>query len=453
MDGFRSFFFGVMVTILGIWEVGHAVGQNDSFHNGSRSRDYEAVQGYVNSKRSIPLQEKGCNLSISGDVRFIYAWIDEAINDRHLRGKGHFAKQNEFTGRVEFTETGPPPASGIPFTHNNFDVELNLYFDYICDGAWGVAWLQFDNDGGIFHIGKSEDSDQRLHGSGHCEDLCLKKAYMGYNLCADGCQRIDIELGRRPLYTIFDSRMQFQSNFDGLLLRYGHSLDHWGDFYWNCGAFVVDERADHYAYVTEVGVLNACCCDLDCKYSFIDWKSFMSGNTNRSGMENPEGVFFRVSQFSAAYRFVGDYLCLPIKIYGAFIWNHAAKEVFQTADTRRQYAWYVGCVIGEVCVEGDWALDCSYQHVQSQAISGADFGGSGSKGRNLLDRNLYDSFATNVATARDFTNFFGINIEALYAMTDNLSVHGLFEWSRDDKRQIGGRQDYVKAELAGIYAF
>ena len=49
------------------------------------------------------------------------------------------------------------------------------------------------------------------------------KAYMGYNICASGCTRIDVELGRRPLWTVFDSRIQFGSRFDGLLLRYSTS--------------------------------------------------------------------------------------------------------------------------------------------------------------------------------------------------------------------------------------
>lgn len=426
---------------------------NDSFHNEANQRDFEAVQEFVNSKRTIPLEEKDCNLSIAGDIRFDWAHIVEKLNGGKLRGNRGTAIQNQNTGDV--TLGGPDVNPNfIPFSTNAFDVEFNLYFDYICDRSWGVAWLQFDEDGGIQQSSKTVGQDpQGLFGSGCCGDLCLKKAYMGYNLCADGCSRFDVELGRRPLYTVFDSRIQFQSNFDGVLLRYSHSADCWGDFYVNAGAFVVDERADHYAWVIETGLLDTYCTGLDIKYSYIDWKSLLSHDTNRAREDgiNPKGTAYRVSQISADYKFNADYLCMPAKIYGAFLINSAASPTpaasSEGISSKDDMAWYAGMIIGEVCREGDWSFDFNYQYVEALAIPDLDVSGIGKNGNNLLD-------LTTSADGLGFTNYKGWRFEGLYALTDNLSLDASFEFSKQIKKlNTLGKHSYSKFELQAIYAF
>jgi hypothetical protein len=422
----------------------------DSFHQTYRTRDFEAVQEFVNSKRTIPLEEKDCNLSIAGDVRFEWAHIIERVNGLQLRGVDDgVARQNEITGVVTATN-GFTPQSGLPFSTSDFAVEFNLYFDYVCDRAWAVAWLDFYNPAGIDGVNKLTTVDpQGLFGSGCCRDLCLRKAYIGYNIFADGCSRFDIELGRRPLYTIFDSRVQFQNRFDGLLLKFNRQIECWGDFYWNLGAFVVDERVNYFSWVTEVGMLNIYDCGFDLKYSFIDWKSIL--HRNRAFVDNPFGSNFQISQWTVAYNFTPDYICVPSKLYGAFLWNHAARSPRgripgATTNDRENKAWYVGLIIGEVCHEGDWALDLNYQVVQAQAIPGTDVSGIGSKGANLLGDTLY-------ANGRDFTNYRGWRFEGLYALTDNLSLDTIFEFFQQDSKNIGGTHSYSKFELQAIYAF
>ena len=136
------------IMVFGILD---AACQNDSFHNEARSRDFEAVEEFVNSKRTIPLVEKAYNFTISGDVRLVYAWLDEDINKRALRGGRKYAREDQSTGEVLYNEEGSPP-DGMVFKHNVFDVEFNLYLDYRCARSWGVAWLQFDNDAGIWKL-------------------------------------------------------------------------------------------------------------------------------------------------------------------------------------------------------------------------------------------------------------------------------------------------------------
>jgi len=425
---------------------------NDSFHNEQNQRDFEAVQEFVNSKRTIPLEEKDCNLSIAGDIRFDWAHIIEKINNEKLRGRTGIARQDQATGDItDEPPVGGPNGTGIPFSTNAFDVEFNLYFDYVCDRTWGVAWLSFDNDAGVFQSPKTCTEDPNgLFGSGCCSDLCLRKAYMGYNVCADGCQRFDIELGRRPLYSAFDSRVQFQSNFDGVLFKYARAIECWGDFYANGGLFVVDERANHYAWIVEAGLLNIMDCGLDVKYSFIDWESLLSHDENRCRTRDPYGANFRISQITASYSFHSEYLCMPAKIYGAFLYNHDARNIVVNnnplSTKHEDLGWYVGMIIGEVCREGDWAFDFNYQYVEAFAVPDLDVSGIGRNGNNLLGQTL-------TADGRGFANYKGWRFEGLYALTDNLSIDAIFEFSSAVDRGIDGKHGYSKFELSAIYAF
>lgn len=427
----------------------------DSFHIGTDQRDFEAVQEFVNSKRTIPLEEKDCNLSISGDIRFAWAHIVENLNHHRLRGHNGFACENPVNGEVSFNDEDP---DCLPFSTSAFAVEFNLYFDYVCDRSWGVAWLQFEEDAGVQPSDKFNTQDrQGLFGSGTFGCLALRKAYMGYNICADGCSRFDVELGRRPLYTVFDSRIQFQANADGLLLNYARYLDCWGDFYVKAMGFVVDERVNHYAYIVETGLLDIGQCGLDLRYSFTDWKSLLRHDQNRAHVNDPHGAKFRISQFTASYGFNADYLCMPAKIYGAFLVNHTPSRSFNVPsapDDRRgsqrlksseKYAWYIGMIVGEVCREGDWSFDFNYQYVQALAIPDVDVSGIGRSGSNLLG-------GTTTANGLGFTNYKGWRFEGLYALTDNLSLDTIFEFSSQIK-SIVGKHSYSKFEIQAIYAF
>jgi hypothetical protein len=450
---FLRYLLPVVVVAVGFVSSASAECRRESYNHPYRTRDFEAVQEYVNSKRTIPLEEKACNLAISGDIRFEWAHITESIACQRLRGQSGIARQN-----CTYTQTGttngilctPLITNGVPFGNNEFDVEFNLYFDYVCDRAWGVAWLQFNNDAGTErHFRTCCDDPQGLFGSGCCDGLCLKKAYLGYNLCADGCNRLDIEIGRRPLYNVFDSRVQFNSRFDGVLLRYGRALDCWGDFYWNLGGFVVDERSDHYAFVTEAGLLNIFDSGLDFKYSLIDWRTMLTHDNNRCFTNRPIGAAYIVSQFTLEYEINPEYLCFPAKIYGAFLVNTATGDhprfidlcnVETRLNHKNNQAWYVGFIVGEVCREGDWSIDANYQYVQEYAVPQVDVSGIGSK-NNVL------------GLPYAFTNYQGFRIEGLYALTDNLTLDSWFEYSQQIRKVFYGKHKYTAFLLQGIYAF
>lgn len=409
----------------------------DSADNANRfdeelnERDWRVLRDFINSKRTIDVQEKSVSLAISGDVRTEWRHITEKQDGINLRSDDHKATVDEVTYPIR----GP----------NEFDIELNLYFDYVCDRAWAVAHLNFDNDAGVSDNGLDCKVDpEGYHGSGYCDGICLKKAYMGYNLFCDECGRFDIELGRRGnLYNAFDSEIQFLSRLDGILFTYSSNWECVADWYAKAAGFVVDERVNHFAWVIELGFLNICDSGLDFKYSFIDWEK---NGINRCLVHDPEGFKFLNSQFTLAYHFDPEALCVPAKAFGAFLINHAAERHEWTRDKRANIGWYVGFTLGEVIYAGDWAATVQYQVVQAQAIPDDDVSGIG-RG------NVLGSSVTTDPGHNGNTNYKGWRFEGLYALTDNLTIDTIIEWSHADDARIGDSHSYSKLEVEAVYAF
>lgn len=446
---------------------------NTRFDEELNQRDFDALREFVNSKRTIDTNEKGGNLVIAGDVRTEWRHLNERYRHKDLRGGKNV---DNF---------------GIKLSRNDFDIEFNLRFDYYCDKAWAIAHLQFDNSAGVDdnerdpETQKNEVADGNglvfdtihdrngdpcgYHGSGTCEDICLKKAYIGYNICNDCGTRFDIEIGRRNLYNVFDSQVQFLSRFDGILLKYSSNWECVADWYWNLAGFVVDERSNHFAWVTEVGFLNICDTCIDFKYSFIDWKK---NGSNRYFCHNPRGFKFMNSQWTLAYHLGDDCFCgVQTKIFGAVVWNHynhknrrdcfrgfngsgsgsGSDSVSCEEDDRhhhhknRNIAGYVGVRFGDVCSEGDWALEVQWQYVGAHSIPDNDVSGIGTG--NVLDWSF-------TADGRGNVNYQGVRVEGLYALTDNLTIDSMFEYSRSIDSHIGGgKRSYSKFEIEAIYAF
>lgn len=396
------------------------------------TRDFDALRDFVNSKRTIDVAEKSCNLAISGDVRSEWRHINEKM------GSGNVRKHKTID-----------PVSELPISRNDFDIMFNLRFDYYCERAWAVAHLLYDNSAGVDDnghpcggdgIGRLRRDPEGFHGSGFDDDISLRKAYFGYNICCDGATRFDIEIGRRNLYNIFDSKIQFLSRFDGILLNYSSCWECVADWYWKVGGFVVDERVNHFAWVTEFGLCNICDSGLDFKYSFIDWRK---NGRNRCFFKTPKGFKFMNSQFTLCYNFDPELLCMPAKLYGAFLINHDNHT--KKHHREKNLGWYAGFTVGEVVQEGDWAIDIQYQVVQAFAVPDGDVSGIG-RG---------NTFGESVTTSvhRGNTNYGGFRIEGLYALTDNLSVDSYFEWSKAVDRHFGGRHSFSQFELEAIYAF
>ncbi len=478
------------------------VGQETVFGRQLNTRDDQPLLEFVESKENIDVKEKASNLEISGDVRFEWRSIQE---------KGIALFVNPYS-ESESASTSPNSLpysnfhevyrglrgghhvdrTGLPISTNDFDVEFNFKLKYNFQRAWAFAHLQFDNPAGI--RGRNEcfgtyaifnkrgtkveelaDRDSRfaLKGSGDGVFLNLKRAYIGYNIWADGKHRLDIEVGRRKLDDIFDSEIEFTARFDGILLKYASAIEDVFDWYVDAGAFVIDERVNHFGWVAEIGLIDIYETGLDIRYNIIDWEK---RGRNRCFIHNPLGAKFLNSQVTLTYiihpEFLGEKK--DIEFYGGFLVNHAAKRTTFTHGKKKNLGWYAGVYIGNVHKKGDWSIDMEYIGVQAQAVAEYDVGSIG-RG-NILDENLLDiidesfpGYSSNSQPSslpsipssciigyfprRGNTNFVGWRFEGLYAITDNLSIDVIYEFSNEEDKRIGGPHHYQDFEIEVVYAF
>lgn len=474
-------------------------GQETAFDRQLRSNDDQPLREFVESKENIDIREKSKNLEISGDVRFEWRNIqekgialykgDESSGDDEY---GYGEKEDRESSHKNFKETyrylrggNHVDQRGIPISVNDFDVEFNLKIKYTYKDAWAKAHLQFDNPCGIrgrndcfgeFAVFNKDGTevvekirrDNRFSekGSGDGFAVNLKRAYIGYNIYADGVHRLDIEAGRQKLNDIFDSEVQFSGRFDGILLRFASAVEDKFDWYITGGGFVIDERVNHFGWAAEIGFLDIYDTGFDVKYSFIDW---MKKGKNRCFIWNPIGTKFQDSQITLTYTFSQCVagMEIPFELYSGFLVNHAAKKNVFTAGKKKNLAWYAGVYIGNVDKKGDWSVDIEYIGVQAQAVSEYDVGSIG-RG-NVLDENnvdiLNETFPHHHSSSipssgivgyfprRGNTNFIGWRCEFLYAITDNLSIDIAYEASREEDRRIGGKHHYRDFEIEAIYAF
>jgi hypothetical protein len=415
------------------------------FQQDLNENDFEAVRDFVRLKRIVPLADKVNNLTISGDVRVDWRYIREKLRGEEIRGgDGVFIAREELIINDEIYQIG----ERIPLSNNVFDVQFNLYLDYVTDCTWAVAHVAYDNSMGVDDNGIDCSLDpEGYHGSASADNLNLVRAYMGYTIYCCNDTRLDVELGRRGfLYDVFDSQIQFLSRFDGIVFTYSTYLNCIGPFYIKAAGFVVDERVNHFGWGTEIGLLNICDTGIDFKYSFVDWRK---NGENRCFARNPIGFKFLNSQWQLAYNFIPQCVDVPTQVFAGFLINHGPANYTFDNEARisvsgKNTGWYVGFTCGEVCQEGDWSFQGLYAYVGAHAMPDNDVRKIGT-GNALLD-----SFTAN---AVGNVNFKGFQLAFLYAVTDNLLVNSLFDYSRPADKNIGGSHEYAQYKLEAIYAF
>jgi len=465
-------------------------GQETSFDRQLRSNDDQPLREFVESKENIDVREKSKNLEISGDVRFewrniqekgVVRWEKEENEDSYADSYGEGEKIHK---EYRYLRGGDHvDQRGVPLSTNDFDVEFNLKIKYTFKDAWAMAHLQFDNPCGVrgrndcfgespvFNKEGSEvlrkvkrDNRYAVKGSGEGAAVNLKRAYIGYNMYADGAHRLDIIFGRQKLDDIFDSEVQFSSRYDGILLKFASAVDEVFDWYITGGPFVVDERVDQFSWAAEIGFLDICDTGIDFKYSIIDWQKH---GKNRCFIHNPLSTDFLNSQITLTYTFSQCLLGkeIPFELYSGFLVNHAARKTKFTKHKKKNLAWYAGLYVGNVDKKGDWSFDIEYVAVQAQAVADNDVGSIG-RG-NILDEELVtivpdsadhlhdcsSGYPTGYYPRRGNANFIGWRFEFLYAITDNFSLDMICEFSREEDKRIGGRHHYRDFEIEAIYAF
>lgn len=388
--------------------------------------DMDALRRWLNDKRLITVKELGGDLSLSGDVRTEL----QATNER----------------RNGVQQRGPTSPKGIPMYA--WDVDVSVMLDYRTDYTWASIKLRYDNDMGVK--------------SGTVNKIKLQKAYLGGRLIAGDTFTFDGEIGRRNLSNTYDSKIEFGALYDGVLVRFNKAFPSIGDFYFNTGSFLVSDRTNQYGYVAEMGMLRIGNVGLNSKYSVIDWKKHFASP------EKDARYNFVVQQFLLSYQFSPDWFAKRlIKFYSAGLTNLIADDLVLPKSAtdptlqnfgKQNWGWYAGVSLGTLKKAGDWAIDVNYQWAQAQVVPDYDFMGIG-RG-NTANVGLYstviDDTATPPTTAETAVgpcNYYGFEIDCLYAFTDNLSIEENFKWSRTLNTNIGPNLKYQQFEVEFIYAY
>lgn len=395
--------------------------------------DMEALRRWIRDKRLVTVKEIGGDLSLSGEVRTEFQATNEKKDLVQQRGNHGLGLKPMYA----------------------WDVEVNIMLDYRNERSWAAIKLEFDNDMG-----------QR---SGTVNRIKLEKAYLGGRLIAGDTFTFDSEIGRRYLFNVFDSRVEFSAIFDGVLFRLSKAFDSVGDFYFNGAGFLINDMTNHYGFVSEMGALRIANLGLNLKYSLIDWyrpgSESERGNTNAQNQLAALRYRYLVSQMLVSYQIYPNWMGKRLlKFYGAALTNHLAlvnplakAGVEGQPFGRQNWGWYVGFSIGLVKKKGDFAIDVNYQWVQAQTIPSFDVSGIG-RG-NAADLGLYTVLnngsggPTTRADAVGSCNYKGFELEGLYAFTDNLTLQQSFKMSYTLDKSIGPNLKYRQYELEFIYAF
>jgi len=397
--------------------------ETPEFEGKQEDPDMDALKKWIRQKRLVTVKEIGGDLSFSGEVRTEMQVIRETKKEQ---GQSHAEVQR-----------GPHGATNKPDL--SFDVEANIMLDYRAERTWASIKLEFDNDMGQIN--------------GTANKIALERAYFGGRMIDGNTVTFDGEIGRRNLGNIFDSKIEFSSLFDGLLLKFSKASDAMGDFYINGGTFIINDVQRHFGFVAEMGMLNIGNTGFYSKYSIIDWKEHKYPQGSHWNRYN-----YLISQLILGYQFTVSPVKRLVKFYAAALYNHAAKKIPLSNDKKANEGYYAGVSMGQVRKRGDWAFDLNFQYVKPQAIPDFDVGGikrGNAMGAGFFTENLNGSGAeiTNRANAVGSCNYYGFSFELLYALSNNLTWLNSFQWSRNQTHKVGPAFKYNVYEMEFIYAF
>ncbi len=323
---------------------------------------------------------------------------------------------------------------------NESYVQLDLMLDYRNDRSAASLQLEFEEPTGIQNSSTCSSktcSRNILRGSGSGDWISLVKAYINYRLINESANTLIVEIGRRYMSDLFESTIQFDSQFDGVSLQYSSIQGALGDSACTLGAFVIDETSNHFGYVAAYDQYNIKNSNIDITYSLISWDKH---GANSYGKRHPEGCRFTNSQILTRYHLPQNRL-----LYAAFLHNHAATRTWRTNRSKQANAAYAGFTLGQVAKKNDYSFDCNYQWVQAQAITEFDVAGIGRY--NPKSISFYNT------TRAGFANYKGFAATLIYALTDALNLQFIVQHARPANARIGGNWKMWTFECTTIYSF
>nr|WP_238318207.1 hypothetical protein [Chlamydia ibidis] len=385
----------------------------------------DEVKAYLDSRGFVETRKRSGVLKLAGDVRA--RWI--------------YAREDFET---------PPVTTFNPLPENRYRSEFNLYVDYIAGKTWMTSKMKWAAIAG---------------GESSAAGLDINRAFLGYSFYKNSENHTNIfaEVGRSGLGDLFESEVQFNSNFDGLHLYISRRLCK--QYPYNVivhgGPFVVNMAKKHYAWVVE-GIISQLPKNFVVKCSVIDWNSFLPSEAPK-----PARTQSAPSAASLKYKYcvwqwlIGKHSQLPwfygktkpLYLYGAYLMNTLAKASRTTLGEKQNRGWFVGGTLGRLRKAGDWSTTLRYEYVEALVIPEIDVSGIG-RG-NQLKYWFAQAIAGNYdpKEANGFTNYKGISGLFMYGITDTLSFRAYGAYSRPADSRLGSDFTYRKFDLGLISAF
>jgi len=176
----------------------------------------------------------------------------------------------------------------------------------------------------------------------------LDRFFIGYRAYESDNAEFFMQIGRAKLESIFDSKLQFNSHFNGI-----HGYLSLGKIKINAAEHIINKTKNHFGTVAEISYADTLKLPVRFSYSINDWVS-----------END----YVISQVTATAH-VLNYIDKPVQVYGAFLRNHKLSS--------HSSGIYAGVSWGKVQEAHDWLLDVNYQYAGINAIPDFDFNGIG----------------------------------------------------------------------------
>ncbi|WP_348663499.1 hypothetical protein [Chlamydia vaughanii] len=385
----------------------------------------DEVKTYLDSRGFVETRKRGGVLRLAGDVRA--KWI-------HSR---------------EDIKNPTQPDKYKPLPVNRYRSEFHLYVDYNAGKTWLTSKMNWAAIAG---------------GESTAAGLDINRAFLGYRFYEDPTTRANIfaEIGRSSLGDIFESEVQFNSNFDGIHLygsrrlseRYPYNVIIHG------GPFVVNMTQKHYAWVVE-GIINKLPGNFAFKCSVVDWNSFSPAETPNTAKATGTPTAKLKYKYCVWQWLVGKHSQMPwfhgkkkpLYVYGAYLMNTLAKATKTTLDEKQNKAWFIGGTLGGLRKAGDWSATVRYEYVEALAIPEIDVSGIG-RG-NQLKFWFAQAIAGNYdpKEANGFTNYKGASYLFMYGITDSLSFRAYGAYSKPADNRLGSDFTYRKFDLGLISAF
>jgi len=224
---------------------------------------------------------------------------------------------------------------------HGFKTETAMWCDYFTDKSWVSVKMNAATFNG---------KDSRIW---------LEKAFLGWRFYESEKMTLGIEIDRNKMESMFDSKMQFNSNFNGAHLIYSFNQIGLFDFVVHGGPHIVNTANNHYAWIGEAVFSHIAACPLTLKYSFTEWNSPVV-KVNGHPVFDPD-YHFTISQITMSYE------VLETLVYGAYLLNHQHRN--------NNDGFYIGFTLGKIKKTGDFSFDVCFHSAKSQCVSDIDFKG------------------------------------------------------------------------------